>query len=128
MATKVQKQLRTRIKQLKTDQAKQRDDLSVMLKEVSADFQSGNFIRKAVHGLLLDKQLHKDLFSTITPIITSYISGVVMHKTKYTKVRVLAALSQLGINGIASTYGETIQKYIKVYAKVSKNLFSKNKS
>ncbi len=128
MATEAQKKLRFRIEKLEIEQAKQRDELKVMLKEASKDFQPGNFIRKSMQGFLEDKQLHKDIFTTVTPIVTSYISGVIMQKTKYTKVRLLAALGQLGINGISSTYGETIQHYIKTYFDLGKELFSKKKS
>ncbi|MFV0365029.1 MAG: hypothetical protein ACK5JS_00785 [Mangrovibacterium sp.] len=125
MATKAQIQLRTRIKQLKSEQTQQRKELTVVLKDVAQDFQSGNFIKQAVHSLLRDTNLQKDFLSTITPIVTSFISGTVMRKTKHTKIRLLTAIGQLGINGITSTYGDTIQKYVKAYAKVGKSLFTK---
>lgn len=125
MATEAQKLMRARIRQLEAEQDRQRDELKVMAKEVVGEFQSGRFIRNSIHGLLSDKTLQKDVLGTITPIITSLISGTIMQKTKHTKVRLLTVLGQLGINGITSTYGSVIQKYLRAYVKVGKDLLSK---
>ncbi|MFV0291557.1 MAG: hypothetical protein ACK5IJ_11785 [Mangrovibacterium sp.] len=128
MATEAQKLLRAKLRQLEVEQDQQRDDLKIMIKSVVQDFQSGDFIRTAVRGLLFDKKLHKDLFETITPVVSSFISNTVMHRTSSMKVRLLAALGQIGFESIKSNYGDTIQKYGRAYFDVFKELFTSKKS
>ncbi|MFV0553301.1 MAG: hypothetical protein ACK5LR_01225 [Mangrovibacterium sp.] len=128
MSTETQKRLRQRIMQLEVEQSKQRQELTGMAKEALTDFQNGSFIQRAVHSLLTNKQAHKDLFSSLMPVVSSFISGIILRKTKHNNLRWITALGQLGIDGLSSSYGSKIKNYAHALFEVGKDLFSKKTS
>lgn len=119
MATAEQKHLRARIKELETQQEKHKEELKAVLKIASDEFQPKNIANKLISGFVADKKFRNDIFSTIYPIVTSFVSNTFIKRSSNLKSQILVALSQLGISS-AANHTNSIKNYSRAIFALAK--------